>query len=195
MGWLEKPLAISRERGKLAITWSKMMPREFPKWFLRRLLFIRIAKGDAEQVREVIGWGADPNWVTKKRRPAIVKSVRGFSVDAETIKVLLDNGADPHATDEMGCTALDHAKRRLAKYDGRPRRPIRRSPSLTAGGELNLQEHEWEFINEMETKHPGFEDDYLESRRKAAEKVFDNRGNLQRAVPLLEAAMKMRPKG
>lgn len=57
-------------------------------------------------------------------------------------------------------------------------------------GELVLQEHEWEFIERMETEHPGFTDDYLEQRRKAAEKVFDPRSNLERIVALLESVQR-----
>ncbi len=162
--------------------------REFPEWFLRRLLFIRIGKGDAEQVREVLGWGADANWVTKKGRPAIVRALRVMNVDAGVVTALLEHGADPHAVDELGHTALDHARRRLLKYEGKPRRPPRRSPSLTAGGELRLPPDEWEHIEEMEAAYPGFEEEYLEIRRKVAEKVFDPRGNLEKIVEILKQA-------
>lgn len=166
------------------------MPREFPEWFLRRLLFIRIGKGDAEQVREVISWGGDPNWKTRAGRPAMIKAVRGMIVESAVVKALLDNGADPSVTDELGHTALDHARRRLAKYEGRPRKPARRSPSLSPGGELILTKREWNFIDKMEREHPGFADDYLHERRKAAERVFDTPGNLERIVKLLESCEK-----
>jgi hypothetical protein len=163
---------------------------DLPKPTLRKLMFLRIAKGDAEQVQETLDWGADPNWYSKKGRPALVKAVRGYSIDVEVVKTLLNAGADPRATDELGLTALDHARRRLLKYEGKPRKTPKRSPSLSAGGELVLQEHEWEFIERMESEHPGFTDDYLEQRRKAAEKVFDPRSNLERIVALLESVQR-----
>lgn len=163
--------------------------RELPEPMLRKLMFIRIAKGDAEQVQETLDWGANPNSKTRKGRPAIVRAVRGYAVDAEVVKVLLNAGADPRATDQLGMTALDHARRRLQKYEGKPRKKPRRSPSLTPGGELVLKEFEWEFIETMEAEFPGFTDDYLAERRKVAERVFDPRGNLERIVTLLEQAL------
>lgn len=159
---------------------------KLPPKYVRKFFFIRIGKGDAEQVRETILWGADPNWKTRKGRPAIVKAVRQLIVEADVVKALLDNGADPDATDELGQTALDHARRRLAKYEGRPRKPIPRSKSLSPGGELILPKWEWDHIEEMTREYPEYADEYLESRRKAAERVFDTRGNLERIVALLE---------
>lgn len=166
--------------------------RELPQPMLRKLMFIRIAKGDAEQVQETLDWGADPNWKSKKGRPALVRAVRGLGVEFDVVKTLLNAGADPRATDELGCTALDHVRRRLLKYEGRPRKTPKRSPSLSPGGELVLKEFEWEFIEKMESEHPGFTDDYLKERRKAAERIFDPRGNLERIAALLEGLEKPR---
>jgi hypothetical protein len=108
---------------------------------------------------------------------------------ADVVRVLLDAGADPNALDPHGHTALFYARRRLAKFEvggGRPRRKPRRSQSLTPGGELRLSEREWRHIEEMEAAHPGYEEMYLKERRKVAERVFDNRGNLEKIVEMLE---------
>jgi hypothetical protein len=100
--------------------------------------------------------------------------------------VLLKHGADANVRDKDGLTALDHARRRLVKYEGRPRKPARRSPSLTPGGELRLRPLEWRAIERMEKKNPEFAEMYLRERRKVAERVFDDRGNLETIVEILE---------
>lgn len=159
----------------------------FPMWLVRRLFFIRISKGDAEQVQETLDWGADPDWRTRKGTPAIVRAARTMGAESAVVEVLLKAGADPAAADARGLTALDHARRRLLKYEGKPRRPPRRSPSLTPHGDLRLRPEEWEFIDKMTAKHPEFEEDYLRERRKVAERIFDPRANLERIVEMLEA--------
>jgi hypothetical protein len=78
----------------------------------------------------------------------------------------------------------------LAKYEGRPRKKPRRSPSLTPHGDVILRPAEHKFLDELMRAHPEeadrIEADYLRERRKAAERVFDTRGNLERIVELLE---------
>ncbi|MBN8596184.1 MAG: hypothetical protein J0L78_00770 [Planctomycetes bacterium] len=160
---------------------------EMPRKYLRRFLFIRIGKGDAEQVRETLDWGADPNWRSPKGRPAIVRAVRGICISADVVRVLLDAGADASARDQLGETALERVRKRLARYADRPRIVPERSKSLTPGGELVLPKHEWKFIEEMDAKHSGFEELYLESRRKAAEKICNPRANIERAEAILAA--------
>ncbi|HMN40211.1 MAG TPA: hypothetical protein PKE29_05150 [Phycisphaerales bacterium] len=152
----------------------------------RRFLILRVKKADAEQVAEVLSWGGDPNSRTKRGTPAITRLVRNFTVMADVVRVLLDAGADPNALDQHGQTALFYARRRLARFEGKPRRKPRRSPSLTPGGELRLSPREWRHIEQMEAEHPGYEEMYLKERRKVAERVFDNRGNLEKIVEMLE---------
>src|SRR5258708_2710339 len=152
----------------------------------RRLLILRVMKADAEQVEEVISWGANPNWCTKGGMPAIIRLVTNHTVMADVVRVLLKHGADPNVRDKDGFTALDHARRRLVNYEGKPRKPPRRSPSLTPGGELRLQPYEWRAIEQMGEKNPRFAELYLRERRKVAERVFDDRGNLEKIVEILE---------
>jgi hypothetical protein len=159
---------------------------EMPDKFKRRFLILRVMKADAEQVEEVLSWGASANWCTKGGMPAIIRLVTNRTVMADVVKVLLKHGADPNVRDKDGLTALDHARRRLVKYEGKPRTPLQRSSSLTAGGELRLDEDEWKHIDEMKAEHAGAADIYLHERRKAAERVFDDRGNLERIVEILE---------
>jgi len=164
---------------------------DIPKPLLRKLLLIRIAKGDGPEVAEAIGWGADPNSRTGRGVPAIVRATRGSLITAAVVKALLEAGADPTATDPAGLTALDHVHRRLLKYEGKPRKPPRRSPSLTPGGEVKIQPEEWAELDRVEREHPEFAeefiDNYLAARRKAAERVFDTRGELERMLALLTA--------
>ena len=157
-----------------------------PDSFKRRLLILRVMKADAQQVEEVLSWGANPNWCTKGGMPAIIRLVRNHTVMSDVVKVLINHGADPNVRDKDGLTALDHARRRLVKYQGKPRKPPRRSPSLTPGGELRLQPYEWRAIEQMEKKSPHFAEMYLRERRKVAERVFDDRGNLERIVEMLK---------
>lgn len=107
-------------------------------------------------------------------------------VHSDVVRVLLEAGADPSMRDQLDETALDRVRKRLARYQDRPRVPVRRSKSLTAGGELVLPKHEWRFIEKMEAEHAGFEELYLETRRKVAAKIFDPRSHLELAAALLE---------
>jgi hypothetical protein len=165
--------------------------KEIPKDILRKLLFIRIGKGDGPQVEDTIMWGADPDWRTKKGTPAIVRAVRGINASATVAAVLLRQGADASALDATGLSALDHVRRRLLKYEGKPRKPVVRSKSLSPGGELILDEKEWEHLEKARADKAFGEEYvtmYLEERRKAAERVHDPRGELEKMLALLESA-------
>lgn len=160
--------------------------QKLPYEHKRRLLILRVMKAEAEQVAEVLSWGGDPNACTKKGTPALIRLVRNHTVMADVAEVLLKGGADPNATDPQGLTALEYARRRLLQWEGKPRPAPRRSPSLTPGGELRLDPEEWKFVDEIEAEHPGSRDEYIAERRRVAERVFDNRGNLEKIVEMLE---------
>lgn len=160
-------------------------PRNVPAEFKRRILILRVMKADAEEVEEVLLAGGDPNSCTRKGTPALIRLVRNHLVMSDVVAVLLRYGADPAGRDPAGFTALHYARRRLARFEGRPRPAPRRSPSLTPGNELRLSEREWRFIERLDASHPGAGDQYLAGRRKAAERVIDNRSNLERIVAML----------
>src|SRR5690606_38537418 len=106
-------------------------------------------------------------------------------------------GADPTIAGPDGLTPLDRARRRLLKYDGKPRPKPRRSSSLTPGGDVRLHAFENRALDRLREKRPDmadeFEAEYLNARRKAAERVFDIPGNLEKIIPMLEAAEAGKP--
>src|SRR5205823_13414288 len=94
-----------------------------------KLLWLAAKRGDADLVAERLSWGIDPNCRSAKGTTPLVANVRGFCPSAETVRALLKSGADPALTDAAGLTALDYARRKLAKMQTRPRRKPRTSPS------------------------------------------------------------------
>lgn len=156
-----------------------------------------IGMGEVDSLREVFQRGGDPNCTDRGGRPALLRAVIGSMVEAGVVRVLLEAGADPRIPGPDGLTPLDRARRRLAKFEGKPRRAPRRSPSLTPGGEVRLHPFENRMLDRLRETHPDmaeeFEADYLEGRRRVAERVFDTRGNLEKIVPMLEAAEAGKP--
>src|SRR5204863_5589320 len=95
-----------------------------------KLLYLAAQRGDADLVAERLSWGIDPNCVFAKGRTPLIGNVRGSCPSAATVRALLEHGADPTLTDEAGLTALDYARRKLARLQARPARRPRRSPAL-----------------------------------------------------------------
>lgn len=155
-----------------------------------QLLLIRAGLADPERILDSLADGADINAQSRKGRTALSRAILAPIVDARVVELLLQHGADRSIPDLAGLTPLDHARRRLARYEGKPRRPPRRSPCLTAGGEVILNEAEVEFLDSLHDEHPAIADEieatYLRERRKAAERIIDDRGNLEKIVELLE---------
>ena len=164
-----------------------------PKSALNRLLHIRICKGDGEQVREILEFGADATGQTKRGTPFIVRATRGNLIHHTVVAALLANGADPFSQDALGRTAIDHVQRRLAMFEGKPRRKPRQSGSLDEHGNLKLPPWELEHLQQHLAENPetgqAFVDEYMRARRKAAARTFDSRAELEKMVPLLERAM------
>lgn len=192
---MERHEPTPKEREEARLHMAEMAAKPNTRRIFERLLRIAADKGDVDQVEERLSWGIDPDCrTTTLARTPLIRNCVGYCPMAGVVRALLKAGADPHVSDAKGLTALDHVRRRLIKYEGKPRKKIRRSPSLTAGGELRLPQFEWDAIEEMEAEHPGAGDDYLRERRKAAEKVFDTRGELEKILPVLEAAVERKRK-
>ncbi len=158
-----------------------------------RLLHLACWKGDPEQVAERLSWQIDPDCRSKKsQRTPLIRAITGNDPLASVVELLLKAGADPSLSDIHGKSALDYARARLARYEGKPRKPPRRSPSLTPHGDIRLRPAEHAFLDRIRRDHPEDADEYeamyLAERRKAAERTFDVRGNLEKIVPMLERA-------
>ncbi len=107
-----------------------------------KLLYLAAQRGDADLVAERLSWGIDPNCVFAKSRTPLIANARGFCPSAATIRALLDHGADPSLTDDSGLTALDYARRKLARLQAKPSRPHRKSPALDENNQLRLSSGE-----------------------------------------------------
>src|SRR5579885_2578221 len=95
-----------------------------------KLLYLAAQRGDADLVAERLSWGIDPDCRSAKRhRTPLMANICGGCPSAATVRALLKGGADPTLTDTAGLTALDYARRKLARLQARPR-PVRKSPNL-----------------------------------------------------------------
>ena len=157
-----------------------------------KLLYLACKRGDADLVAERLGWGIDPNCTLAKGRTPLIANAKGFCPSAETVQALLKHGADPNLSDETGLTALDYARRKLARLQARPRRR-RKSPSLDENNQLCLTEDEQKELDQMRREMPG-DRDYMriwwQERLRAARRVFNDPEQVERIVAMLEAAQK-----
>src|SRR5437868_11807867 len=85
-----------------------------------KLLYLAAQRGDADLVAERLSWGIDPNCCFSKGSTPLIANVRGSCPSAPTVRALLERGADPSMTDETGLSALDYARRKLARLQPRP---------------------------------------------------------------------------
>ena len=145
-----------------------------------KLLYLSAKRGDADLVAERLSWGIDPNCCSSKGRTPLIANVRGFSPSAATVRALLKNGADPSLMDETGLTALDYARRKLAKLQSRPPRRPRKSPSLDENNQLRLSPSEQTELEEMRRELASHDPDFLyiwwQERLRAARRVFQRSG-------------------
>ncbi len=160
------------------------------------LLRLAASRGDAEQVEERLSWGIDPNAAGKLGRTALIINVKGHSPSSAVVKALLKAGADVTHIDHKGLTALDYARRKLARINQKPRKPPRKSPSLDENGQIILAKFEQRMMDEVRRKSPDiakeFIEDYIRERVKAAKRVFNDPVEVEQVVELLEAAEKKR---
>src|SRR4051794_19067956 len=156
-----------------------------------KLLYLACQRGDADLVAERLSWGIDPNYAFAKGKTPLIGNVRGSSPSAATVKALLAAGADPHQADETGLTALDYARRKLARLQARPR-PVRKSPSLDENGQLQLDPDEQEELDQMRAELGDDARDFFRTwwkeRLRAARRVFNDPEQVEQIVTLLEAA-------
>ncbi|MDD3673346.1 MAG: ankyrin repeat domain-containing protein [Synergistaceae bacterium] len=76
---------------------------------LNKKLIYTSARGNTEQVRELLDAGADPNTKDNDGHTALIEAAwRGKT---ETVRLLLDRGADPNIRNSYGSTALSRAVR------------------------------------------------------------------------------------
>jgi hypothetical protein len=157
-----------------------------------KLLYLAAQRGDADLVAERLSWGIDPNCCSKKGRTPLSANIRGSCPSAATVRALLERGADASLTDEAGLTALDYARRKLARLQARPRRKPRKSPSLDENDQLRLCPEEQAELDEMRRElsdaDPEFFRIWWQERLRAARRVFNDPDQLEQIVSILEAA-------
>lgn len=157
-----------------------------------KLLYLAAKRGDADLVAERLGWGIDPNCCSKRGTTPLIANVRWSCPSAATVRALLAHGADPSLMDEAGLTALDYARRKLARIQARPARPPRKSPSLDENNQLQLPEWEQQELDRMREENPNLDREffrtYLKERLRAARRVFNDPEQIEQIVEILEAA-------
>jgi hypothetical protein len=156
-----------------------------------KLLYLAAKRGDADLVAERLSWGIDPNCAFGKGTTSLIANVRSHSPSADTVRALLKHGADPHHLDEAGLTALDYARRKLARLQAKPRRH-RKSPSLDENNQLQLGPEEQAELDQMRQELGDDAQEYLrmwwQERLRAARRVFNDPDQVEQIVAILEAA-------
>jgi hypothetical protein len=158
-----------------------------------KLLYLAAQRGEVDLVAERLSWGVDPNCAFAKGRTPLIANALGSCPSAATVRALLQRGADPNVTDELGLTALDYARRKLIRLQARPARRRRKSPSLDENDQLSLSPDEQQELDQMRRELAGADrEDFLQiwwqERIRAARRVFNDPGQVEKIVTLLEAA-------
>jgi hypothetical protein len=157
-----------------------------------KMLYLAAERGDADLVAERLTWGIDPNCASAKGRTPLIANVRGACPSAATVRALLVGGADPSAMDQSGLTALDYARRKLARIQSRPPRRPRKSPSLDENNQLRLPAWEQREIEKLRQElgddAPEFFRIWWKARLRAARRVLNDPQQVEEIVEILEAA-------
>src|SRR5881227_2770928 len=153
-----------------------------------KLLFLAALRGDADLVAERLSWGIDPNCRSAKGNTPLIANVRGSSPTAATVRALLAAGADPGVLDATGLTALDHARRKLARLEARGRPKPRKSPSLDENNQLRLGHDEQEELDRMRAELGDDAQDFLriwwQERLRAARRTFNDPDQVEQIVSI-----------
>ncbi len=157
---------------------------------LEKLLYLAAKRGDADLVIERLSWGIDPNCCLSRGRTPLMVNLRGSCPSAATVRALLERGADPSLIDETGLSALDYARRKLARLQLRPPRPRPKSPALDENQQLRLDPEEQAKLDGLRREFPGHEvlRVWWRERLRAARRVFNDPDQVERIVEILEAA-------
>jgi hypothetical protein len=161
--------------------------REFEK-----LLRLAARRGDADLVAERLGWGIDPDCRSAGGGTPLIANIRGYCPNAAAVRALLKAGADPSLTDLHGLSALDYARRKLARLQAKPRRKPRKSPSLDENDQLKLSAEERSHLDELRAQLPAgdqreFVRIWWQERLRAARRVLNDPDQVELIVSLLEA--------
>lgn len=164
-----------------------------------RLLLLAAKRGDADLVAERLGWGIDPNCTFANGRTPLIANVRGACPSAAVVRALLRFGADSELADEAALTALDYARRKLMRLMRREQQGGGASTrgcqpgkadvrSLDENGQLALGAEEQAEVDRMRDEVGAeFARAYWQERLRAARRVFDDPGEVEAIVEILEA--------
>lgn len=159
-----------------------------------KLLYLAAKRGDADLVAERLSWGIDANCRTDRGTTPLIANIRGSCPNVATVRALLAAGADAAVMDNAGLTALDYARRKLSRLKLRPRPKPEKSPSLDENNQLQLSDWEQAELDPMRQEltgdHAEFFRIYWQERLRAARRVFNDAGEVEEIVALLEAAEK-----
>jgi hypothetical protein len=157
-----------------------------------KLLLLACQRGDVDLVAKRLSWGIDPNCTFAKGRTPLIANVKGFCPNVATVHALLKAGADANHPDETGLTALDYARRKLSRLQAKPTKH-RKSQSRDENDQLQLNPEEQAGLDRMrEELGPengrDFVRMYWKERLRAARRRFNDPGEVERIVELLEGA-------
>lgn len=158
-----------------------------------RLLCLAAMCGDDDLVAERLGLGINPNCTSKRGRTPLIINARGRVPNAATVRALLKAGADPSITDDTGLTALDYARRKLARVQNGRLRASPKSPNLDENGQLQLLPDEQAELDDLRSQWgPNGRESlqvWWKERLRAARRVFNDPIQIERIVEILESAV------
>jgi hypothetical protein len=156
-----------------------------------KLLFLAAKRGDADLVAERLSWGIDPNCASSRGATPLIANVRGCCPNVATVRALLKHGADPDLIDHKGLSALDYARRKLARMHLHEVPRPRKSPSLDENDQLSLGAAEQAEFDRFRRENPDLDREffrvYLQERKRAAQKRFNDPEQVEQIVAILTA--------